>query len=313
MPRPDEGLIHAWLDGQLPPDEAARIEHLVATDPEWAAAMAEARGFMAASRRILSALDHVPAGVVPKRTAAHAGQRLPWWTKVAAALVVMVGGSVFVIQRTPASDPAKPSAAKPTPVVSGLAPARAMTERPAPSPGIVTKKTAPVPAAAKVAVVPRQVDAAQDAASTARVDQPALKSTEGTVAPPLPAPVSSMLDAEMKAAAGAMSVAPASAGVRAVAATAVAATEVAARRATASKSAACYRLESDRSPPEFVGVMRAVRTDGDTLRLEPAQGTAPLRAWIAWHGRAWRGVVMPGPAARDTIPVVAARVDCPVP
>ena len=32
MPQVDEGLIHAWLDGQLPPAEAARVEQLVATD-----------------------------------------------------------------------------------------------------------------------------------------------------------------------------------------------------------------------------------------------------------------------------------------
>lgn len=101
MPRPDEGLIHAWLDGQLPPEEAARIEELAATDPEWAAAVAEARGLVAASSRILSALDHVPAGVVPKRTSARTGQRLPWWTKIAAAVVVVVGGSVVVLQNAP--------------------------------------------------------------------------------------------------------------------------------------------------------------------------------------------------------------------
>ncbi len=101
MPRPDEGLIHAWLDGQLPPEEAARIEELAATDSEWAAAVAEARGLVAASSRVLSALDHVPAGVVPKRTSARARQRLPWWTKIAAAVVVVAGGSVVVMQNAP--------------------------------------------------------------------------------------------------------------------------------------------------------------------------------------------------------------------
>jgi hypothetical protein len=101
MPRPDEGLIHAWLDGQLPPEEAARIEALAATDPEWAAAVAEARGLVAASSRILSALDHVPAGVVPRGTSARTGHRLPWWTKIAAAVVVVAGGSVVVMQSVP--------------------------------------------------------------------------------------------------------------------------------------------------------------------------------------------------------------------
>ncbi len=112
MPRPDEGLIHAWLDGQLPPDDAARIEELAATDPEWAAAVAEARGLVAASSRILSALDHVPAGVVPKRTAVRSGQRLPWWTKIAAAVVVVAGGSVVVMQNAPDGRPSVASAEK---------------------------------------------------------------------------------------------------------------------------------------------------------------------------------------------------------
>ena len=65
MPHPDEGLIHAWLDGELSPDEAARVARLVDEDPEWAAAAGEARGLIAASSRILGALDVVPGDVLP--------------------------------------------------------------------------------------------------------------------------------------------------------------------------------------------------------------------------------------------------------
>ncbi len=61
----DEGTIHAWLDGALPPDEGARIEAHVASCAECAAAVAEARGLIAASSRILAALDDVPRGVIP--------------------------------------------------------------------------------------------------------------------------------------------------------------------------------------------------------------------------------------------------------
>lgn len=118
MPRPDEGLIHAWLDGQLPPDDAAHIEKLAATDPEWAAAVAEARGLVAASSRILSALDRVPAGVVPKGTASRT-TRMPWWTKIAAAVVVVAGGSVMVMQNAPEGrmsvQSTEQGAAQPTP------------------------------------------------------------------------------------------------------------------------------------------------------------------------------------------------------
>jgi hypothetical protein len=73
MSRPDEGLIHAWLDGELDAAEAARVARLANDDPEWAAAVAEARGFIAASDRILGALDDVPARVIPATPNADAG------------------------------------------------------------------------------------------------------------------------------------------------------------------------------------------------------------------------------------------------
>jgi hypothetical protein len=157
MPRPDEGLIHAWLDGQLPPEEAARIEALAATDAEWAAAVAEARGLVAASSRILSALDHVPAGVVPKRASVRTGQRLPWWTKIAAAVVVVVGGSVVVMQNAPdvrlPAVSTEQGSAQPTPDTQRLATEGPVAPPPVPAttaPGT----TAPVPAAASIAGVP---------------------------------------------------------------------------------------------------------------------------------------------------------------
>ena len=61
----DEGTIHAWLDGELPPAEREAAEAHVAQCKRCAAAVAEARGFIAASSRILLALDAVPGGVLP--------------------------------------------------------------------------------------------------------------------------------------------------------------------------------------------------------------------------------------------------------
>jgi len=63
----DEGTIHAWLDGQLPRDEALEVEAHVAECRQCADAVAEARGLIAASSRILTALDGVPGEVVPKQ------------------------------------------------------------------------------------------------------------------------------------------------------------------------------------------------------------------------------------------------------
>jgi len=101
MPRPDEGLIHAWLDGELGAEEAARVEKLVAEDLEWAAAAAEARGLIAASSRILGALDVVPGDVIPKGgSAAPAlrapGRVMPTWMKVAAGFALVAGVSYAV-------------------------------------------------------------------------------------------------------------------------------------------------------------------------------------------------------------------------
>jgi len=117
MPRPDErvdeGLIHAWLDGELDAAEAGRVERLVAEDAEWAAAAAEARGLIAASSRILGALDVVAGDVIPRggsaagTTAGSAAsvfgesrvlerklaprRVVPAWMRIAAGFVLVAG------------------------------------------------------------------------------------------------------------------------------------------------------------------------------------------------------------------------------
>jgi len=94
----DEGTIHAWLDGALAPDEAARVEAHVAECPQCAAAVAEARGFIAASSRILTALDHVPRGVVPLARPARWSNPAMW--RAAAAVLVVAAGSLVVVRNT---------------------------------------------------------------------------------------------------------------------------------------------------------------------------------------------------------------------
>lgn len=112
MPRPDEGLIHEWLDGELSPEESARVERLVAEDPEWGAAAAEARGLVAASSRILGALDAVPGDVLPQGSRAAPALTAPArtapsratftarpWMKVAAGLVLVAGTAYTLRER----------------------------------------------------------------------------------------------------------------------------------------------------------------------------------------------------------------------
>ncbi len=61
----DEGAVHAWLDGALSAGEGALIEEHVTACSTCAALVAEARGLIAASSRILVALDDVPGDVIP--------------------------------------------------------------------------------------------------------------------------------------------------------------------------------------------------------------------------------------------------------
>lgn len=106
--RPDEAMIHAWLDGELDAAEAARVERLVAEDAEWAASAAEARGLIAASSRILGALDLVAGDVIPRggsaagveaqpfdrsrvATARVTRSRVPTWMRIAAGFVLVAG------------------------------------------------------------------------------------------------------------------------------------------------------------------------------------------------------------------------------
>jgi hypothetical protein len=99
MPHPDEGLIHAWLDGELDSTDAARVQDLVARDPEWAAAAAEARGLIAASSRIAGALDRVPGNVIPHTRPKPRTPR--WWMTRAAALLLVAVGVATVVRRPP--------------------------------------------------------------------------------------------------------------------------------------------------------------------------------------------------------------------
>jgi hypothetical protein len=100
MPHPDEGLIHAWLDGELDTAEAARVEALVESDAQWAAAAAEARGLIAASARIVGALDRVPANVIPNAAPARPASRR-WVWRAAAVLALMAGSAVVLEHETP--------------------------------------------------------------------------------------------------------------------------------------------------------------------------------------------------------------------
>lgn len=113
----EEGTIHAWLDGELPLAEREAAEAHVASCPRCAAAVAEARGFSAASSRILLSLDAVPGGVLPSverspnavsrgdraRFVLLGGSRARAW--MAAAAVLILGTATAIAIRTPRGEP----------------------------------------------------------------------------------------------------------------------------------------------------------------------------------------------------------------
>ena len=142
MQHPDEGTIHGWLDGALTPEETSAIESHLATCAECGAAVAEARGLRAAATRILSALDDVPAGVVPApdyfadvRAAEAAGRASrraarPLWrrpgVRAAAGLIAVAALSWAVMREDRA--PTREGTSLAAPDTLGMDPAAATTE-----------------------------------------------------------------------------------------------------------------------------------------------------------------------------------------
>ncbi len=105
MRHPDEGTIHAWLDGALRADEARALEAHVAECERCRAAVAEARGLVAGASRILAALDAVPTRVAPPAaggvTPLAARRERPRGFRVtrfraAAAVLILAAGSLVV-------------------------------------------------------------------------------------------------------------------------------------------------------------------------------------------------------------------------
>jgi hypothetical protein len=96
----DEGTIHAWLDGALSADEATRAEAHVASCTVCAEAVAEARGLIAASTRILTALDDVPGGVMPGTRRETRPRLFVSWLvreRIAAVVAVIVAGGALAV------------------------------------------------------------------------------------------------------------------------------------------------------------------------------------------------------------------------
>jgi hypothetical protein len=141
----DEGTIHAWLDGALAAEQAAEVERHVRDCADCAAMVADARGMIAGAARIVSALDDVPAGVIPKQPAA--ASRSLWRTlhltplrAALAASLMVAAASLAVIRHAPLEERSSdsrlraPSVQLPPAVPApAVAPALAPAATPAPT------------------------------------------------------------------------------------------------------------------------------------------------------------------------------------
>lgn len=125
---PDEGTIHAWLDGALDAQESARLEAHVAGCAACASRVAEARGLIAGASRVVGLLDEQPEPLIKPASTPTAGTEHSVWrllrvtparAAIAATLVVAVGialthGHVAVDPQS--MRPAVPSGQRPTQV-----------------------------------------------------------------------------------------------------------------------------------------------------------------------------------------------------
>jgi hypothetical protein len=292
MSRPDEGMIHQWLDGECTPEESAEIERLIATDAAWAAAVAEARGLIAASSRIVGALDAVPRAMpagsrAAPRVRANQLRAIPAWMKVAAAAVI-VAGSAYAL-REKAAEPFRPAATsvdvateqQQLPLAPGVQITRDPRELRAPTD---VPTMAPEPTANRTVPPASPVPLSQPAPATPVELPPPVSATRGDVAAaagagaaekisvPPPAPPRSAL--EIGRAEDAVSTRRARMAADAPRGAIARAQEMAPTAAPAPGRTleGCWRVSA---PPELLGVLSAPeirRQAGDTLVLVTARG-----------------------------------------
>lgn len=304
MSRPDEGLIHAWLDGELEPAEASRVERLVAEDAEWAAAAAEARGFMAASGRILSALDHVPGDVMPAgsaRTPARRPLASRPWVRIAAGIVLVAGVGLAVVS-------GESSAPLATPMIARDAePAIAPVDQPtvaAPSPArVAAPRSAGVVAAPRAEPQSRERAAADVAAPPPEVE--AVPTAVQPVAPTAAPPAVSRAPAEVEERATASRLSR-----REAAAAGAQAFSAAAKALSVQTLEGCWRVHTAAGADSVLSTPRVLRSVGDTLVIDAGPASRPAR--VARLGTdTLRGEM--ADAAGRAVPFSAVRTECAAP
>ncbi len=154
----DEGMVHAWLDDALPASEAREIATHVQSCALCTALVAEARGFVAASTRIVAQLDHVSANVNPANSATKAQRRQQnrraWWQHpgVAAAAVLGVSTMSWIALHDKQTVVAPAAAPVVAPVAAVTTPMAAAPARSTP-----TRTATPAPTQRSVAAIADRV------------------------------------------------------------------------------------------------------------------------------------------------------------
>jgi hypothetical protein len=135
---PDEGTIHAWLDGAFDAPTAAALEAHVASCPSCTERVAEARGLIAGASRVVGALDDADSvgGVAPAwgrpSSPARSSRSVPAWRRlrvtparaaIAATLLIALGVTLTRDHIAPEMDVASRARVAAT-AVEAAAPAR---------------------------------------------------------------------------------------------------------------------------------------------------------------------------------------------
>jgi hypothetical protein len=162
----DEGTIHAWLDGALPVDEAERVARHASSCAECAHAVADARGLIAGTSRIVSSLDAVRGGAIPPQSS-PVTQRSLWRTlhftpgrAALAATLLLAIASTLVLSRQGPIEPSAETANARHPSTEAAAPPAAERAVPVPAPATVrrsveaSKSNIPAPRQPVIAAAP---------------------------------------------------------------------------------------------------------------------------------------------------------------
>ncbi|MDB4882794.1 MAG: hypothetical protein JWL95_1560 [Gemmatimonadetes bacterium] len=182
---PDEGSIHAWLDGELDPSDAALLDEHVRGCDDCAARVAEARGLMAGASRVVGQLDVTPSRLIqPARTPTLDDSGSMWRlmrvtpARAGIAAVLLVGLGITLTR----SRVARESSAVPRPTATVPASGDAMTAMAAPK-----EAAAPVKDNLLDSAIARRLANEHPARTVERAPGVAIPSPEGpTVAAAVP-------------------------------------------------------------------------------------------------------------------------------